>query len=292
MTKLLQLTLKLWGFSLILMAIILSVENSRELLAKYSIVLKNSEIRSSFNIDIGDGSKETIAEKGEEPLYGLLDLKSFLFILFLLMGIFFLTVDFFKIVSLFKSILISPSTMEAKVHYLATRLKKMSESYYKKDMDSFVKEVNIKKVLPVWSFVITQIELRQPLNNIVMLLANEASARKKSLDHYVSIFSMLSNISPSLGVLGTVLGLVRLLQNMEDPSKLASGMSLALLTTFYGLFFSVIVFKTLVVRLRSLQEVEMRSYKIASFWLNFLDRKLAAFYMEPKYIDKSSKKFK
>jgi chemotaxis protein MotA len=40
--------------------------------------------------------------------------------------------------------------------------------------------------------------------------------------------------SPALGMIGTLIGLVQMLQSMEDPSKIGPAMAVALLTTFYG----------------------------------------------------------
>mgnify|MGYP001187743694 CR=1 FL=1 len=50
---------------------------------------------------------------------------------------------------------------------------------------------------------------------------------KSSIDFYASVI-------PSFGLIGTILGLVTLLRNMDDPSTIGSSMALALLTTLYG----------------------------------------------------------
>lgn len=39
---------------------------------------------------------------------------------------------------------------------------------------------------------------------------------------------------PAFGMIGTLIGLVQMLQNMTDAASIASGMAVALLTTFYG----------------------------------------------------------
>lgn len=40
--------------------------------------------------------------------------------------------------------------------------------------------------------------------------------------------------APAFGMIGTLVGLVNMLANMEDPSSIGVGMAVALLTTFYG----------------------------------------------------------
>lgn len=49
-----------------------------------------------------------------------------------------------------------------------------------------------------------------------------------------SIFSKLGTYAPAFGMIGTLIGLVQMLQNLEDPSEIGNGMAVALLTTFYG----------------------------------------------------------
>ncbi len=48
------------------------------------------------------------------------------------------------------------------------------------------------------------------------------------------IFKALGNYAPAFGMIGTLVGLVAMLQNMSDPKSLGSGMAVALLTTLYG----------------------------------------------------------
>ncbi len=54
--------------------------------------------------------------------------------------------------------------------------------------------------------------------------------------HAVSIDFMMtmSSFGPAFGMIGTLIGLIQMLSNLEDPSTLGSGMSVALITTFYG----------------------------------------------------------
>ncbi|TVR44038.1 MAG: motility protein A [Planctomycetota bacterium] len=43
---------------------------------------------------------------------------------------------------------------------------------------------------------------------------------------------------PAFGMIGTLVGLVLMLQNLDDPSQLGPGMAVALITTFYGALFA------------------------------------------------------
>lgn len=48
------------------------------------------------------------------------------------------------------------------------------------------------------------------------------------------IFTSLGAYAPAMGMIGTLIGLVQMLQNMSDPSSIGPAMAVALLTTFYG----------------------------------------------------------
>jgi chemotaxis protein MotA len=53
---------------------------------------------------------------------------------------------------------------------------------------------------------------------------------------------MWSALAPGLGMLGTVMGLVAMLKNLDDKSSIGPNMALALITTFYGSLFSNVFF--------------------------------------------------
>ena len=48
------------------------------------------------------------------------------------------------------------------------------------------------------------------------------------------IFSTMAAFAPAMGMLGTIIGLVQMLMQMDDPSTIGAPMAVALLTTFYG----------------------------------------------------------
>ena len=48
------------------------------------------------------------------------------------------------------------------------------------------------------------------------------------------IFKSLADVAPAMGMIGTLIGLVQMLANMDDPSSIGPAMAVALLTTLYG----------------------------------------------------------
>jgi chemotaxis protein MotA len=49
-----------------------------------------------------------------------------------------------------------------------------------------------------------------------------------------SLFDNIGKYAPAFGMIGTLIGLVIMLKNMEDASQLGPAMAIALMTTFYG----------------------------------------------------------
>ena len=59
----------------------------------------------------------------------------------------------------------------------------------------------------------------------------------------VEVLETMASFAPSFGMIGTLVGLVILLNNMADPAALGAGMSIALITTLYGVLFQNLLFK-------------------------------------------------
>ncbi len=49
-----------------------------------------------------------------------------------------------------------------------------------------------------------------------------------------SIFGSMAEVAPAMGMIGTLIGLVAMLANMDDPKAIGPAMAVALLTTLYG----------------------------------------------------------
>ncbi|HHM05400.1 MAG TPA: flagellar motor protein PomA [Gammaproteobacteria bacterium] len=49
-----------------------------------------------------------------------------------------------------------------------------------------------------------------------------------------SIFKSIADVAPAMGMIGTLIGLVQMMANMDDPKAIGPAMAVALLTTLYG----------------------------------------------------------
>jgi chemotaxis protein MotA len=71
------------------------------------------------------------------------------------------------------------------------------------------------------------------------------------------IFIALGTYSPAFGLIGTVIGLILMLKNLQDQSQIASGMAVALLTTFYGAMAAYLLFLPIAGKLKRRSEEEI-----------------------------------
>ncbi|WP_416420735.1 MotA/TolQ/ExbB proton channel family protein [Klebsiella pneumoniae] len=105
-----------------------------------------------------------------------------------------------------------------------------------KALDAVSKNHSTKLLIKVCN----RLQMKMPISDIKDLLYREKN--RFDLDTLLTqkIISLGLKLSPSVGMLGTILGMVQLLSSLNDPANIGGHMSLALLTTFYGLFFSII----------------------------------------------------
>jgi chemotaxis protein MotA len=74
----------------------------------------------------------------------------------------------------------------------------------------------------------------RPPEVITSILSLEISAMEDRHSKGVDILEGMGADGPAFGMIGTLIGLVQMLQNMSDPSSIGPAMAVALLTTFYG----------------------------------------------------------
>ena len=67
-----------------------------------------------------------------------------------------------------------------------------------------------------------------------MMLRKDIALTNERHEQGASIFSSLGDVAPAMGMIGTLIGLVAMLSNMDDPKSIGPAMAVALLTTLYG----------------------------------------------------------
>lgn len=72
------------------------------------------------------------------------------------------------------------------------------------------------------------------------------------------IFESMGGYSPTIGIIGAVLGLIQVMGNLSDPSKLGSGIAVAFVATIYGVGAANLVFLPVANKLKNIIHLQVR----------------------------------
>ena len=76
------------------------------------------------------------------------------------------------------------------------------------------------------------------------------------------VFRFMASTAPAMGMVGTLIGLVQMLQTMEDPASIGPSMAVALLTTLYGAVLAFLVFGPIADKLECRTRDETRNMAV------------------------------
>lgn len=98
------------------------------------------------------------------------------------------------------------------------------------------------------------------VNIISNVLKKDIDNMKERHKKGQGILTAMGTYAPAFGMIGTLIGLIAMLRNLNDPSQIGGGMAVALLTTFYGAVMANLIFLPLAGKLteRSKEELQLR----------------------------------
>lgn len=85
----------------------------------------------------------------------------------------------------------------------------------------------------------------------------ELAARAERHAAVHAVWRSVADAAPAMGMIGTVIGLIRMFSAMDDPAAIGPGMALALLTTLYGVIVANCVAGPIAARLERLSRAEL-----------------------------------
>ncbi len=83
------------------------------------------------------------------------------------------------------------------------------------------------------------------------------SREQRDLDA-ARVFEAMGGYSPTIGIIGAVMGLIQVMTNLEDPASLGSGIATAFVATIYGVALANLLFFPIANKLRGLVRVRSR----------------------------------
>jgi chemotaxis protein MotA len=98
--------------------------------------------------------------------------------------------------------------------------------------------------------------------DIAAIMQKKMELTKKALDTGSDIFSSMGAYAPAFGMIGTLIGLVQMLANLDDPSSIGPRMAVAMITTFYGAVLANLFFIPMSDKLAGRNEEEMINMNI------------------------------
>lgn len=140
---------------------------------------------------------------------------------------------------------------------VALTLLDLAENARKKGLLAMQEEVARYKDVPFLSkglgMVIDGVEPEE----VERVMRQEIHSTSERHDHSTSVLRKMAEIAPAMGLIGTLIGLVQMLGNLEDPSKIGPAMAVALLTTMYGAVLAYMFFSPLAAKLERNSAEEM-----------------------------------
>ena len=101
-----------------------------------------------------------------------------------------------------------------------------------------------------------------PVESIRQILNDEMSSMKTRHEDAQGVFEFAATIAPAMGMIGTLVGLVQMLQALDDPASIGPAMAVAMLTTLYGALIANLVCIPIGDKLKERTKVESRNMKL------------------------------
>lgn len=93
--------------------------------------------------------------------------------------------------------------------------------------------------------------------NLAAILDDQIKSNQRRAETSVNVMYSMASYAPAFGMIGTVIGMILMLQNISDPESLGQGLSVALLTTLYGTISANMLFNPLAGKLEYLTEIDI-----------------------------------
>ncbi len=124
-------------------------------------------------------------------------------------------------------------------------------------------------------------------------IQNEIQRELEINERRAEILSSLGGSAPAFGMLGTLIGLVILLSQLDDPSKIGPAMAVALITTFYGLILARVFFIPGANKSTAISDSTMFRKQMILEGVSLIMQEKSSFYVEDylsSFVEKNVKK--
>lgn len=99
-------------------------------------------------------------------------------------------------------------------------------------------------------------------NLVSQILESRIEHRSHEQEMAAKFYQQLAAYCPTVGILGAVLGLIHVMENLDDPDALGIGIATAFIATVYGVGFANLVFMPIGNKLKSIAHKESLYYEM------------------------------
>ncbi len=89
------------------------------------------------------------------------------------------------------------------------------------------------------------------VDDIRMLLEADIDIEQERNEHSARVFEAMGGYSPTIGIIGAVIGLIQAMFHLEEPAALGAGIAVAFVATIYGVGFANLLYLPIANRLRA-----------------------------------------
>jgi chemotaxis protein MotA len=193
---------------------------------------------------------------------GFFDIRS---VLIVILGTFFVTIACFS----FSEVMLAQLAMVRTIFYAsedvakaalnAVEIAEISRKKGSLELDSYT---HLTRHNPFLKDGVNMVVDHANVDEIEKILQNEVDALAYRHAKSVAVLKKAAEIAPAMGLIGTLIGLVQMLGNLEDTSTIGPSMAVALLTTFYGAIISYMFFSPIASKLERNTRDELLIAKI------------------------------
>ncbi|MCS6838323.1 MAG: flagellar motor protein [Bdellovibrionaceae bacterium] len=99
-------------------------------------------------------------------------------------------------------------------------------------------------------------------NEIEALLQEKLNQEETLLLESAKVWSDAGGYAPTMGILGAVLGLIHVMANLTDTSKLGGGVAVAFVATIYGVAFANLIFLPIASKVRGMIQKQIENKRV------------------------------
>lgn len=99
-------------------------------------------------------------------------------------------------------------------------------------------------------------------DNLQDVLEAEIFGTQQEIDGDCRVFETMAGMAPGFGMVGTLIGLINMLSNLEDAESVAPAMAVALITTLYGVLMANLIFSPTAAKLAARGEQRLRGMEV------------------------------